>query len=299
MANPTVQPTGNTTYTLTETITATGCTRTNIVIITANQIISVTINPLSQTICSGSNTNITLSSNITGTIFTWNPELLSGTASGFSAGSGPLISQTLTNSSGGPAVVQYTITANAIGCSNSQNTVNVTVNPIPATPVITAGGPTSFCLGGSVVLTSTASAGYQWRLDGNPIPGATGQSHSATAGGSYTVIVSDANGCSAVSGPLTVTITPTPAISNLTASVCSGGTFTVSAVNGTDGTVPAGTTYTWGLPVVTGSMTGGATAQMPLQSPVLLQIRLIPRKQLPILSLLRPVHVQEVSSPLW
>lgn len=260
LSNPSVSPNVNTTYTLTEVITATGCTNTNSVTITANQVIVVTITPASQSICSGGTTNIQLSSNIAGTTFTWTPALLFGsptTTTGFSPGPGPLIAQTITNTSGSPSVVQYTIAANASGCSNTQNTVNITVNPVPATPVVTAGGPTSFCLGGSVVLTSTVSAGYQWYLDGNLIPGATGRTHTAATGGSYTVRITDASGCSATSAPTTVTITPTPAITNMTASMCSGGTLTVSPVNGTDGTVPPGTTYSWSAPVVTGGITGG------------------------------------------
>lgn len=258
-ANPSVTPSATTTYTLTELITATGCTRTNSVTITANQIIAVTITPPVQSICSGGTTNIQLASNIAGTTFSWSPMLISGSlTTGFSSGTGPQIAQTIVNTSGAPSVVQYTIAANASGCSNTQNTIDITINPIPATPVITAGGPTSFCLGGSVVLTSTITTSYQWLLDGNPIPGATGRNHTANAGGNYTVTVSDVNGCSATSGPLTVTITPTPAISNLTTSVCSGATLTVSPVNGTDGTVPAGTTYSWPVPVVTGGITGGA-----------------------------------------
>lgn len=44
----------------------------------------------------------------------------------------------------------------------------------------------------------------------------------------------------------------TPVISNMTASVCSGSAFTVTPVNGTNGTVPAGTTYSWAAPGVSG-----------------------------------------------
>ena len=43
----------------------------------------------------------------------------------------------------------------------------------PATPTINAGGPTTFCAGGSVTLTSSAGAGNQWYLDGTLIGGAT------------------------------------------------------------------------------------------------------------------------------
>ena len=43
----------------------------------------------------------------------------------------------------------------------------------------------------------------------------------------------------------------------MTTTVCSSSGFTVTPVNGTNGIVPAGTTYTWTAPSVPGSVTGG------------------------------------------
>src|ERR1035437_8753406 len=43
-----------------------------------------------------------------------------------------------------------------------------------------------------------------------------------------------------------------PTITAMTSTVCSGTGFTVTPVDGTNGVVPAGTTYTWATPVVTG-----------------------------------------------
>lgn len=78
--------------------------------------------------------------------------------------------------------------------ATSQN-FTVTVNPIPATPTITQNG---------FVLTSSASTGNQWYLNGNPINGATAQSYTATQNGNYTVVVTQ-NGCSsAPSNPVTI-----------------------------------------------------------------------------------------------
>jgi hypothetical protein len=57
----------------------------------------------------------------------------------------------------------------------------------------------------------------------------------------------------------TVTILPKPVVNNMTSTVCSGSGFTVTPVNGTNGVVPAGTTYSWTAPSVTGGMTGGAS----------------------------------------
>src|SRR5262249_35694872 len=63
-----------------------------------------------------------------------------------------------------------------------------TVCTTPATPTVTAGGPTTFCAGGGVTLTSSAATGNQWYLNGSPIQGATNKTFVATAQGNYTVI---------------------------------------------------------------------------------------------------------------
>ena len=71
--------------------------------------------------------------------------------------------------------------------------------------------------------------------------------------------------CSSVPGCRTLTnyiINPKPAITAISSSICSGAAFSVTPVNGINGIVPSGTTYTWGNPVYApaGSITGG-TAQ--------------------------------------
>ncbi|KUJ61455.1 hypothetical protein AR687_12265 [Flavobacteriaceae bacterium CRH] len=64
---------------------------------------------------------------------------------------------------------------------------------------------------------------------------------------------------SVTSTPVLVDIT-SAAITPITASTCSSAAFTVTPVNGTNGTVPSGTTYSWPIPVVTGGLTGGAAS---------------------------------------
>jgi hypothetical protein len=49
----------------------------------------------------------------------------------------------------------------ANGCTDT-DTVTVTVNALPATPIITASGPTTFCFGNSVDLTSSYVGGNVW-----------------------------------------------------------------------------------------------------------------------------------------
>lgn len=83
---------------------------------------------------------------------------------------------------------------NPIGCV-LRDTINITVLPSPPVPVITQNGSS---------LLSSAVTGNQWLLNGNPIPGATGQLYVATAPGVYTVVVTGQNGCSSSSVSVTV-----------------------------------------------------------------------------------------------
>jgi len=74
----------------------------------------------------------------------------------------------------------------------------------PVQPVITADGPTSFCEGGNVVLTSGEALTYLWSN------GETTQSITVSTSGNYSVTVSNASGCSAASEVMTVTVNAKP-----------------------------------------------------------------------------------------
>ncbi len=94
------------------------------------------------------------------------------------------------------------------GTATSDNIV-VTVNKNP-TATIAAGGPTSFCAGGSVTFTETPSGGctYQWYKGANPIAGATSLSYVATTAGNYKCRVTKvATGCFKNSNSIAVFIT--------------------------------------------------------------------------------------------
>jgi gliding motility-associated-like protein len=96
----------------------------------------------------------------------------------------------------GSYTVQLT---NAIGClSSSSSATIVVVNSLPVTPTITAGGPTSFCAGGSVTLTSSAGTSYLWST------GATTASININTEGNYTVQVTNANGCQSAASDATI-----------------------------------------------------------------------------------------------
>ncbi len=90
------------------------------------------------------------------------------------------------------------------------NNYNFTYVPgtltVSAEPVITAGGPTAFLAGDSVILSVSYPPGYtyQWNYNGTPIPGATSASYKATITGNYTVSIT-INGRTTVSPVTAVT----------------------------------------------------------------------------------------------
>jgi len=129
----------------------------------------------------------------------------------------------------------YTVTDMVNGCTSAPSSATaVIVNPLPATPTITPGSPTTFCEGGSVTLTSSNATGNQWYLNGNPIGGASDQTYPANASGNYTVVVTDGNSCSsAPSAATSVTVNPIPATPTITpggpTTFCEGGSVTLTS----------------------------------------------------------------------
>lgn len=78
-------------------------------------------------------------------------------------------------------------TENGSGCID-YDTVTVVVNPLPG-PNITPSGPTSFCDGGSVDLTADQAQDYDWNTGENT------QTITADTAGTYSLTVTDADGC--------------------------------------------------------------------------------------------------------
>ncbi len=97
----------------------------------------------------------------------------------------------------------YTLTVtNGNGCTSSASVT--VVNAVTTAPVITAGGPTSFCPGGSVVLTSSITSNITWST------GATTPSITVNSAGPYTVTYNGGACGSLTSAPISVSINPVP-----------------------------------------------------------------------------------------
>ncbi len=205
------------------TTTQNGCTATSSVNVTIGNP-SATITPSGPTsFCAGGSVTLSAPAGFT---YTW------------SANAGNATTQTINATQSGT----YSVTVSAGGSCTATNSVNVTVNSAPSA-TITPSGPTTFCPGGSVNLSAPAGLSYLWSNN------ATSQSINATLSGSYSVTVTNANGCTATSSN-TVTVSNAPSATitpNGPTTFCIGGSVTLSA--------PAGLTYTWSNSASTQSIT--------------------------------------------
>lgn len=142
---------------------------------------------------------------------------------------------------GGLAAGTYavTVTDGITGCTQS---VGVTLsNQLLDNYAITASGPTTFCQGESVLLSAgTGFASYLWST------GATSASINVTASGTYSVTVTNAQGCQ-VSASQVVTVNPLPVVSiTQTPNSCTGVNVTLTAT-------PGYASYSWNQGLGTGN----------------------------------------------
>jgi hypothetical protein len=151
---------------------------------------------------------------------------------------------TVNNLTAGP----HTFTAiayDATGAMASSNTINVTVYPQFA-PTINSSGGTAICNGQSLVLSTQTGNNYLWSN------GATSSSITVTTAGSYSVTVTNSNGCTGSSTALNITVQSSPAANINAASdtICPGKTTTLTA--------SAGNSWLWSNGATTQSITTGA-----------------------------------------
>ena len=105
------------------------------------------------------------------------------------------------------------------------------VSQFPAVPQPLISGPANFCASGTATLNSSSSLSSRWFRNGIEISGAIGQSLVVNQSGAYSVLVSDANACSASSADFSVTADPVPTPSTITGlnAICLGAEATLSA----------------------------------------------------------------------
>ena len=164
-----------------------------------------------------------------------------------------------------PGVYTITLTTtNSCGSPSTSQTVTVR-----KPPTVTLSNIADFCQ--SVSLTPVANVisctngtpTFLWGFPGGTPSSATSvlpPSVTYATAGNHTITLAVTNECGTTTATSnTFGVLSAPTIQNATVTVCSGVTFSVTPSNSTAGNViPAGTTYSWLTPIVTGGMTGGA-----------------------------------------
>jgi hypothetical protein len=239
------------TVTFTITPTANGCAGTPITAtVLVNPRPSAVRTPSSQTICSGAPiTSITLSSNITGTTYSWTRNNTT-TATGIAANGTGNISGALTNTTAAAVTVTFTITPTVNGCAGTPVTATVVVNAsgnvlaTPATQTICSGASiTTIAFSGGVTGTT-----YNWTRDNTTAVTGIAASGSGNISGAL---------INTTTAPVTVTftITPSPA-------TCSGASITARVIVNPRPTVvrtPTAQTTCYGAAITTIALTSSTT----------------------------------------
>ncbi|MBS1613571.1 MAG: T9SS type A sorting domain-containing protein, partial [Bacteroidetes bacterium] len=162
------------------------------IVVEASVVSSVSVSALpNDTICEGTNVTLTAQAVNGGNspVYTWK---VNGTTEG--TNSATYTSSSLSN--GDVVTVELASNANCVAQTTVSSTpIAFTVNATPAIPTISQSGN---------VLTSSAPAGNQWHAAWQPISGATEQNYTINSNGWYSVVVTDANGCTSTSDSVQV-----------------------------------------------------------------------------------------------
>ena len=267
--------------------------------------VTITVNPepqinnVTQTICNGEFTvlpedGVNGDVVLTGTTYTWGtpvstPDVVTGGSAGTDQSS---ISQTLSNPTSSPATLIYTVTpTSGDNCEGEDFTVTITVNPTPEMddpddlevcngldqPIVidfttsNSGGVTSYFwenTGVDVGLGATSGTIDDSDSDISFTPSNTGSEPISTVITVTPTFTNDGVSCTTnTSQNFTITVNPQSQINNFTETICEGGLgfSDITPMNGTDGVVLSGTTYSWVIDTNNSSsdITGGSSGNGP------------------------------------
>ncbi|MEI6823228.1 MAG: PKD-like domain-containing protein, partial [Bacteroidota bacterium] len=148
--------------------------------------------------------------------------------------------------------INYYVSQTINGCASPRDTIIVFIYPTPSAPMIS--DPGLLCqntianpltaTGTNLLWYTTATGGIGSTIA--PIP-------STTFVGTTNYYVSQTvNGCEGPRAVIVVTVNLAPSITNISDTICNGAPFLVTPLNGVNGIVPVGTTYSWTIPTTSG-----------------------------------------------
>ena len=240
-----------------------------------NPITELTVSPLFDSICSEGFTNINLTSTVLGTEFTWAVAQGVGNITGFSDGTGALISQQLFNPDPVAGSVIYTITPATTSCTGLDYTFTQWVKSLPHLSNLPKGD--SICNNTSPNLTLTSdvlNSWFTWTAIGSSL-NITGYSDQTTPttllnqpliNSGYVLewvtyqVTPTAAGCVGPDSNYVITVYPVPDLSNspLDTAICSGQPTGITLLSNI-----AGTLFTWTANGSSGNVTGFSDQAIP------------------------------------
>jgi gliding motility-associated-like protein len=228
----TVSPSVTTTYSVSATAGGTGSATS---VVTVNPIPASPVAGSNSPVCAGSSINLTAST-IANAVYSWTgPNGFSSTQQN------PTITNATTAASG-----LYIVHASVLGCSNSPDTVEVVVHPLPSAPSAASNSPV--CAGSTLNLTATGAANATYNWTGPNSFTSTQQNPSianvtTAAAGTYSV-TQTLLGCTSSAATTQVTVNPSlpaPVVSS-NSPICAGATLNLNAASS------PGATYSWNGP---------------------------------------------------
>jgi len=202
----------------------------------------------SSTVCAG--TTVALSANalnFSNPSYQW---MKDGIA--ISGANNPVFSATTTG--------KYTVLVNSAGMLSTSCPINITVNPLPTVTIASNPGNT-VCAGTPVTVVANAPSAnnFQWLNSDIVMSNASGSSLNIQSTGSYSVRVTDLNGCKNTSTPITVTVNQIPVISANTGNASANLYSTSNLFNSTSGGVWSSSNPTVATVGLSGIVTARAT----------------------------------------
>jgi gliding motility-associated-like protein len=238
-------------YSLILTDINTGCiSNSTAVIVQVNQTPAAPAASSNSPICAGATLNLSSSSDA-GANYNW-----TGPNAYNTNNQNPSITNTVSNQSG-----TYTVVATLAGCISAPTNINVVVNNLPSTPVLTSNSP--LCFGGTLIISNDAANGVAYNWSGPNSFTSSEQSvnianASANNSGNYTLFVTNLNtGCVSSVVSTNVLVNAVPGVPDMSAStqLCYGDTlnlFTSTVANTYSWSGPNGFSSDLQNPVITG-----------------------------------------------
>lgn len=210
-----------------------------------------TVSTTANSVCAGGNINL-FANGTSGVTYNWS------SSNGYSSNTqNPVISNVTTAQTG-----TYAVSTTSAGCTGPAASIVVTVNPLPNPSAVAS--QTAYCEGNTISLLGSSATSYTWSGPGSYSSNTqtTAVSNASTTNaGTYTLTVTDGNGC-INSNTVNVTINTNPVVT-VTASpgiICVGQTINLSAGGGTTYSWNGPNSYTSAIqsPSITNAVTGNA-----------------------------------------